>query len=231
MPPKKRKASFSPVEEHIGSPTKKRAYKKRIPAATAATSRPKRGETEESVEETNRKPATPHKRPYKKTGNVGRPKSKSTTSTSSRPSSSLSSKASTAQVIAKRGRGRPKKVVNDESARTSETPLKIPVKPQEEAEKKRVRGRPKKAMKESSFVKGTSAIEPQVPIKSQGEIEDYSVDYGEEDLKDNRSYWLMKAEPETRFEKGVDVRFSIDDLRGCPEPEPWDGKSLARCSL
>ena len=36
-------------------------------------------------------------------------------------------------------------------------------------------------------------------------------------------YWLMKAEPESRFENGIDVRFSIDDLRACTEPEGWDG--------
>ncbi|KAL2187838.1 DUF55-domain-containing protein, partial [Thermothelomyces heterothallicus CBS 203.75] len=34
---------------------------------------------------------------------------------------------------------------------------------------------------------------------------------------------LMKAEPESRFENGVDVKFSIDDLRAKTEPEPWDG--------
>ena len=34
----------------------------------------------------------------------------------------------------------------------------------------------------------------------------------------------MKAEPESRFEKGVDVKFSIDDLKAAKEPEPWDGK-------
>lgn len=39
-----------------------------------------------------------------------------------------------------------------------------------------------------------------------------------------RSYWLMKAEPETRLEKGVDVKFSIDDLAAAETPEPWDGK-------
>ncbi|KKF95251.1 Thymocyte nuclear protein 1 [Ceratocystis platani] len=33
----------------------------------------------------------------------------------------------------------------------------------------------------------------------------------------------MKAEPETRYENGIDVRFSIDDLRACKKPEPWDG--------
>lgn len=38
-----------------------------------------------------------------------------------------------------------------------------------------------------------------------------------------RSYWLMKAEPESRMEKGIDVKFSIDDLEACTEPEPWTG--------
>ncbi|KAK7754417.1 hypothetical protein SLS62_003711 [Diatrype stigma] len=38
-----------------------------------------------------------------------------------------------------------------------------------------------------------------------------------------KSYWLMKAEPESRFENGTDVRFSIDDLASRTEPEPWDG--------
>ncbi|ERS98816.1 hypothetical protein HMPREF1624_04006 [Sporothrix schenckii ATCC 58251] len=38
-----------------------------------------------------------------------------------------------------------------------------------------------------------------------------------------RQYWLLKAEPESRFENGVDVRFSIDDLAACTAPEPWDG--------
>ena len=38
-----------------------------------------------------------------------------------------------------------------------------------------------------------------------------------------RDYWLMKAEPESRFENGVDVKFSIDDLAAKTEPEPWDG--------
>ncbi|ETN38627.1 uncharacterized protein HMPREF1541_06664 [Cyphellophora europaea CBS 101466] len=36
-------------------------------------------------------------------------------------------------------------------------------------------------------------------------------------------YWLMKAEPDSRMEKGVDVKFSIDDLAAKTEPEGWDG--------
>ena len=37
------------------------------------------------------------------------------------------------------------------------------------------------------------------------------------------AYWLMKAEPESRMEKGKDVKFSIDDLKAAKEPEGWDG--------
>jgi hypothetical protein len=42
-----------------------------------------------------------------------------------------------------------------------------------------------------------------------------------------RQYWLLKAEPESRFENGVDVKFSIDDLAAKTEPEPWDGMLCA----
>ncbi|KAK4226293.1 PUA-like domain-containing protein [Podospora fimiseda] len=38
-----------------------------------------------------------------------------------------------------------------------------------------------------------------------------------------KTYWLLKAEPESRFENGIDVKFSIDDLAARTEPEPWDG--------
>jgi hypothetical protein len=36
-------------------------------------------------------------------------------------------------------------------------------------------------------------------------------------------YWLMKAEPNSRIENGIDVKFSIDDLAAKTVPEPWDG--------
>lgn len=38
-----------------------------------------------------------------------------------------------------------------------------------------------------------------------------------------KQYWLMKAEPESRLENGVDVAFSIDHLAAKTTPEPWDG--------
>lgn len=40
------------------------------------------------------------------------------------------------------------------------------------------------------------------------------------------SYWLMKAEPESRIVKGKDVAFSIEHLRAATEPEPWDGRLI-----
>jgi hypothetical protein len=45
---------------------------------------------------------------------------------------------------------------------------------------------------------------------------------------DGEWYWLLKAEPETRLENGIDVRFSIDDLRAKTQPEPWDGESAVQ---
>lgn len=41
--------------------------------------------------------------------------------------------------------------------------------------------------------------------------------------KEKRAFWLMKAEPNSRLENGVDIRFSIDDLASKTKPEPWDG--------
>ena len=37
-------------------------------------------------------------------------------------------------------------------------------------------------------------------------------------------HWLMKSEPESRFENGVDMKFSIDDLIAEPDSTAcWDG--------
>ncbi|EPE02609.1 at dna binding protein [Ophiostoma piceae UAMH 11346] len=59
----------------------------------------------------------------------------------------------------------------------------------------------------------TEFVESTTPTKSTESAEPASA----------RQYWLLKAEPETRLENGIDVRFSIDDLRSKTEPEPWDG--------
>ncbi|PIA16426.1 DUF55-domain-containing protein [Coemansia reversa NRRL 1564] len=41
---------------------------------------------------------------------------------------------------------------------------------------------------------------------------------------ESTQYWLMKAEPDSRIVKGVDVKFSIDDLQAMKDStSPWDG--------
>ncbi|KAJ1175190.1 hypothetical protein NDU88_000481 [Pleurodeles waltl] len=38
------------------------------------------------------------------------------------------------------------------------------------------------------------------------------------------TYWLMKSEPESRLENGVDMKFGIEDLKGQPNQTAcWDG--------
>ena len=38
------------------------------------------------------------------------------------------------------------------------------------------------------------------------------------------SHWLMKSEPESRFENGIDMKFGIEDLIACPDATScWDG--------
>ncbi|XP_003417451.1 thymocyte nuclear protein 1 [Loxodonta africana] len=42
--------------------------------------------------------------------------------------------------------------------------------------------------------------------------------------KNSSSHWLMKSEPESRLEKGVDVKFGIEDLKAQPNQTTcWDG--------
>ncbi|KAJ9144610.1 Thymocyte nuclear protein 1 [Pleurostoma richardsiae] len=72
--------------------------------------------------------------------------------------------------------------------------------------------RPKKKPKETP--------RPEKPAKSSGSAAGSTNGSA---LEGGKQFWLMKAEPESRFENGVDVRFSIDDLAAKTEPEPWDG--------
>lgn len=58
-----------------------------------------------------------------------------------------------------------------------------------------------------------------VSTKSKPEV----AEEAEEEHPEGPSYWLMKAEPDSRIEKGKDVKFSIDDLKVATAPEGWDG--------
>lgn len=49
-------------------------------------------------------------------------------------------------------------------------------------------------------------------------------DSGGEESKITYCHWLLKSEPESRLEKGVDVKFSIEDLKAQPNQTTfWDG--------
>ncbi|QGA20289.1 hypothetical protein EYB26_007991 [Talaromyces marneffei] len=76
---------------------------------------------------------------------------------------------------------------------------------------------------------------PRTPAFLKEKEPGLTIEVAEEDAfgSDGKSYWLMKAEPESRIVKGVDVKFSIDDLRATREPEPWDGvrNSVARNNM
>ncbi|KAL4784805.1 PUA-like domain-containing protein [Aspergillus varians] len=101
----------------------------------------------------------------------------------------------------KRGRGRPRK-------NPLETPKATP-KSKTPGSSSRGRGRPKK------FPNASDSTPKSKPSATET--------HESTDNDSERSYWLMKAEPESRMAKGQDVKFSIDDLRAAKEPEAWDG--------
>ncbi|RBR24695.1 uncharacterized protein FIESC28_02468 [Fusarium coffeatum] len=74
--------------------------------------------------------------------------------------------------------------------------------------------KPKKAAKKQDSDAGSRSLSPSPEIPTTNP---------NCERHDGKWYWLMKAEPETRIENGVDVKFSIDDLKAKTEPEGWDG--------
>lgn len=121
----------------------------------------------------------------------------------------------------KDGRGRPRKIptavedvvmVPKKEGRGRGRPRKMPLIVEDVVmvPKKAGRGRPRKSLPaEEPADTAETTLEPATHSESTDDA--------------GRSYWLMKAEPESRIEKGVDVKFSIDDLAAAEEPEPWDG--------
>ncbi|KAI9815997.1 MAG: hypothetical protein M1827_001989 [Pycnora praestabilis] len=107
-------------------------------------------------------------------------------------------------------------------------------------------GRPsskgKGAAKVSSIKEPPAPVTPEVGSKdssfsvevAEKDIEGDSLNIeGQEEKEDSdegTSYWLMKAEPESRMEKGglYDVKFSINDLAAAKEPEGWDARNYMR---
>ncbi|ORY67141.1 PUA-like domain-containing protein [Pseudomassariella vexata] len=101
-----------------------------------------------------------------------------------------------------------------DNATTQENPTKAPPK----AEKKTSTAREKGGKEENVTTERktpkakATTFEASIPPKEADDIN-----------TPEKTYWLLKAEPETRLENGTDVKFSIDDLASRTEPEPWDG--------
>jgi len=176
----------------------------------------------------------------------GRPKKAAETSSSSRPRRS----SNTVAVAAEPSRST-RSSVNETPARDNKSKEGVAVKKPATASTKKpvpeaVKGNSKRAKTSKPASNGNNEGEDNgkddskggnqsnllsinVSVKkkhSQGAAEHEDVDPHEP------SYWLMKAEPESRIEKGKDVKFSIDDLKAATEHEAWDGKSLSpKCRM
>jgi predicted RNA-binding protein with PUA-like domain len=77
------------------------------------------------------------------------------------------------------------------------------------------------------FASKRAAVRAKPPVKKE-KISKTSVsadaDAKSEAVTGERSYWLLKAEPESRIVNGHDVKFSIHDLQALPnQTEHWDG--------
>ncbi|KAL9570128.1 hypothetical protein ACKAV7_005636 [Fusarium commune] len=109
----------------------------------------------------------------------------------------------------------PKKAAKVTNAKKQEKP-KAPAKPSktEEPDAPKVKKAAKKQEPAQSSSRGVS---------EDPDIDSIPTINPDAPKHDGQWYWLMKAEPETRIENGVDVKFSIDDLKAKTEPEGWDG--------
>lgn len=202
-------ASGRPKRSSIGEPTYNptAAKKSAIKTATATRGRGRPRKDAAAPNGEQQASATPTQPPGK---SVGRPK-KSAAAKFTRVKSHPPAKT-TAQALKK----------------TTRSPKSSAVAPTTKP-----RGRPKSTTTKGTAVAPTPTQADKVKSKpkatkaeSHEELDGLTAnesdwDEGHED--EGKQYWLMKAEPESRLENGVDVKFSIDDLMRAEEPEGWDG--------
>jgi EVE domain len=185
-----------------------------------------------SAKQAENEASAPTAKPAAKSAVPRKKKSASKLFTRPKRRSSLTAKAEPeAKEVAAPKRGRPKGLKTTATAQTSKTPSTSTA-------TGRPRGRPKKEakkVKQTKSAMGTkrkaSNAEPE-PTDAENEDVDEAMPNGTELADDGaetdasepgRQYWLMKAEPESRIENGIDVKFSIDDLKASKGAEKWDG--------
>ncbi|KAI1198927.1 PUA-like domain-containing protein [Nemania serpens] len=105
---------------------------------------------------------------------------------------------------------------NENAGRSSTTPTtpEEGIKSQSKPKTRTLKSDKTKHMTQKAAAKSTAAKPAKSPATDGDDDTSKSSD---------RWYWLLKAEPVSRFENGVDVKFSIDDLASRKDPEPWDG--------
>ncbi|XP_043853490.1 thymocyte nuclear protein 1 [Dromiciops gliroides] len=94
-------------------------------------------------------------------------------------------------------------------------------------QKRACRGAPESEMEVPSGkrTKATKTKTPEKPVVEAKTSESLKKGQATKDCGNEPSgYWLMKSEPESRLEKGVDVKFGIEDLKAQPKQTAcWDG--------
>ncbi|KAK5064324.1 hypothetical protein LTR84_000157 [Exophiala bonariae] len=216
MPPKKRKATASGAS----TPAKKVRIgdTSDVPEVTS-TGRPKRS-------------------------SVGEPQYSLTRKRAPKPATEESPGKALSISVEPKKRGRPPKVIPQPPNARKQTATRQPhpvrggttaVSTSFQAATKKPRGRPPSAAPTVAKKRGTPSTKKTTttPSASEAKVTNTQADTEQVDEattgEDNGfvdgdiQYWLMKAEPESRIEKGHDVKFSIDDLASKAEPEGWDG--------
>ncbi|KZF26208.1 DUF55-domain-containing protein [Xylona heveae TC161] len=215
MPPRKRTASQ--VEPTTSSSPQKRARRGAVsvPAPTAASSRPRRLATGTQDQTTRAMRTRAPKIADESTKQTARqlPKSTTTTTSKGRPTAARSTRESKKAVtVPSKGRpGRRGKTIKKDVE--EDAGVEIASRTGKRSTSKRPTNND---VEDSNFT---------VIIKKDDNRPKRAKQLADEEIADESGhcFWLMKAEPESRLEKGIDVRFSIDDLAAATEPEPWDG--------
>ena len=169
---------------------------------TATSGRPKRILPENKTPQTSTRSAM--------NGSVSKPVSKSIKTTGN-------SKAKAAKPMAKPAAKEKKPAKKSKTGPVAVPAAKVKKVPKTANASRRLTKSPQKGRRDSNI-----SIEiPDVYTTTANHVNEAEDDEDPE----GPAYWLMEAEPESRIEKGKDVKFSIDDLQNATEPEAWDGES------
>ena len=196
-----------------------RPKKAEVAAAPASLKKRKR-EEEESAAEPPKKRGRP---PKTETATVAKPRKQlpvKVEKSAAKPTSSTKAKATPKKSTATEVKPAAKRGPKPKSAALPATSTKT-TKAAATSEVKKAGGRPK-----------GSKNKPK-PADTDTEAKVFDDDLTPADIDDasDEQYWLMKAEPDTRIEKGVDVAYPIDKLAQAAEPEPWDGELVSHLLL